>query len=105
LGGGGGKRRSQSSEQQQIFVSLARRTSTTHSELPLQAGRQLIAFAQAGRKVVMVLVRPGAHFAAKQAYNSLFDRMFSWFPGMLISDWPLHAGGRQITVVRVLEFR
>jgi hypothetical protein len=58
------------------LFSQARRNSATHSELPFQAGR----------KVVRVLARPGAHFAAKQAYNSLFDRMFSWFPGMLISD-------------------
>jgi hypothetical protein len=27
-----------------------------------------------------------ANIAATRAYNSLFDRMFSWFLGMLISD-------------------
>jgi hypothetical protein len=32
--------------------------------LPLQAGRQPIAFDEAGRKVVMVFVVPAAHFIA-----------------------------------------
>jgi hypothetical protein len=34
----------------------------------------------------MVLVAAAAHFAATQAWNSLFDRLFSWFLGRLIPD-------------------